>query len=104
VASYVRRCDFGAEAGLYVQVRLGPNMTGGVDGGGTPSWVLGRPGYLRTDDPKYTRLWTQWYDAVIPRVRDASSIPPGATRSRSRSRDGQSTEAPCRCPGWLWTA
>jgi hypothetical protein len=58
-----------ARAGLYVQVRIGPNETGGIDGGGTPSWVLGHAGYLRTDDPNYTQLWTKWYDAVVPQLR-----------------------------------
>jgi hypothetical protein len=58
-----------ARAGLYVQVRPGPNETGGIDGGGTPSWVLGRGGYLRTDDPRYTRLWKQWFRGVVPQIR-----------------------------------
>jgi hypothetical protein len=58
-----------AHAGLYVQVRPGPNQTGGIDGGGTPSWVMGRPGYLRTNDPNYTRLWKQWFRAVVPQIR-----------------------------------
>jgi hypothetical protein len=59
-----------AQAGLYVEVRVGPNISGGIDGGGTPGWVLGRPGYLRTGDPQYASLWHKWYGAIVPQIKD----------------------------------
>jgi hypothetical protein len=56
------------DAGLYVIVRPGPNTTGGVDGGGVPSWALGQAGYLRTADPIFTAQWKAWYQDVVPRL------------------------------------
>ena len=39
-----------------------------MDGGGFPSWLLGRPGVLRSTDPRYTRAWKAWFASVLPRV------------------------------------
>jgi hypothetical protein len=58
-----------AQVGLYAIVRIGPNATGGLDGGGTPAWVLGKAGYLRTDDLRYAASWKPWYSAVSAQVK-----------------------------------
>ena len=55
------------DAGLYVVVRPGPYANAELDGGGFPSWLLGRPGVLRSTDPRYTRAWKAWFASALPR-------------------------------------
>ncbi|WP_044042894.1 glycoside hydrolase family 35 protein [Caballeronia insecticola] len=56
------------DAGLYVVVRPGPYIQGEVDGGGYPSWALGKPGFFRTNDSRWQALWQNWYGQVMPRI------------------------------------
>ena len=69
------------DAGLYVVVRPGPYIDAEADGGGFPSWLLGRPGVLRSTDARYTNTWKAWFAAVLPRV--ARWQLGGAQRERS---------------------
>jgi plasmid stabilization system protein ParE len=56
------------DAGLYVVVRHGPYVQGEMDAGGFPPWLLGRPGVLRTTDPRFTAAWKAWNASLLPRV------------------------------------
>lgn len=56
------------DAGLWVVVRHGPYVQGEMDAGGFPPWLLGRPGVLRTTDPRFTAAWKAWDASLLPRV------------------------------------
>jgi len=56
------------DRGLYVVARHGPYVQGEMDGGGYPSWLLGRPGMLRTTDPLFTEAWKGWNAQLLPRI------------------------------------
>lgn len=70
------------DAGLFVIARPGPFINAEVNAGGLPFWLLrdkdvvprNRIGSTYQYSPKYMEYVTEWYDAIIPQIKDFDNI------------------------------
>lgn len=70
------------EVGLYVIARPGPFINAEVNAGGLPFWLLkdkdviprNRIGSEYHYSPEYMKFVTQWYDKIIPVIKDFDNI------------------------------
>ncbi len=70
------------DVGLYVIMRPGPFINAEVNAGGLPYWVLKKKGVIPRNrigteyhySPEYMDFVTEWYDKVLPIVRQFDNI------------------------------
>ncbi len=70
------------DVGLFVIARPGPFINGEVNAGGLPFWLLKEDGVIPRNrigseyhySPEYMKFITQWYNAIIPQIRDFDNI------------------------------
>lgn len=70
------------DVGLYVIMRPGPFINAEVNAGGLPYWVLNKKGVIPRNrigteyhySPEYMDFVTEWYDKVLPIVRQFDNI------------------------------
>lgn len=75
-ADVARFIGAAAEAGLWVILRVGPNVGAPYGGGGLPPWLAdledesGRMPLQREADPAFLEAVTDWWSALFERIRD----------------------------------
>ncbi|XP_050533362.1 beta-galactosidase-like [Daktulosphaira vitifoliae] len=59
------------DEGMYVLLRPGPYICAERDFGGFPYWLLNvvPKKRLRTNDPKFKKYVTQWFDVLMPKIK-----------------------------------
>lgn len=70
------------EVGLYVIARPGPFINAEVNAGGLPFWLLKEEGVIPRNrigtsynySPEYMKFITQWYDKIIPIIKDFDNV------------------------------